>query len=53
MKGSEAPSTLRRVRQPFEEVPPPAAGDTEEIDALPVLAEEAEVLNAYALVDRQ
>ena len=33
-EGSAAPSTLSRVSQPFEEVPPAAAGDTEEIDAL-------------------
>ena len=31
------------------QAPPPATGDTEEIDALPVLAEEAEVLRAYPL----
>jgi hypothetical protein len=60
-KGSEAPSTLRRVREQFDseetqggepagaEAAPAAIGDTEEIDALPVLADEAEVVRAYAL----
>jgi hypothetical protein len=31
------------------QAPPQATGDTEEIDALPVLADEAEVLRAYPL----
>ena len=59
-KRSGAPSTLRRVRQPFQseetplgepgrQAPPASAGDTEEIDALPVLADEPAVLRAYAL----
>jgi hypothetical protein len=60
-EGSAAPSTLPRVSQPFEseeaqlgpdggaEVPPPPTGDTEEIDALPVLADEPKVLRAYTL----
>jgi hypothetical protein len=42
------------VSQPFEQVPPPSAGDTEEIDALPVdalpvLADEPRVLPAHQL----
>jgi len=37
------------VSQPFEEVPPASSGDTEEIDALPVLAHEPKVLGARAL----
>ena len=49
------------MREPFEseeaelsrdggaEAPPPSAGDTEEIDALPVLADEPKLLRAYAL----
>jgi hypothetical protein len=59
-KGSEAPSTLRRVRESTEsdeaqrgrpggEEVPPLTGDTAEIDALPVLADEPEVLRAYTL----
>jgi hypothetical protein len=35
------------VSEPFEEVPPVSAGDTEEIDALPVLADEPRVLPAH------
>ncbi len=37
------------MSQPFEEVPPASAGDTEEIDALPVLADEPRVLPAGTL----
>ncbi len=37
------------MSQPFEQVPPPEAGDTEEIDALPVLADEPRVLRASTL----
>ncbi len=37
------------MSQPFEQVPPAPAGDTEEIDALPVLAEEPRVLAAGTL----
>jgi hypothetical protein len=37
------------VSQSFEEVPPASAGDTEEIDALPVLAGEPRVLPAGTL----
>ena len=37
------------MSQPFEEVPPASAGDTEEIDALPVLADQPKVLRAHTL----
>ncbi len=37
------------MSEPFEQVPPASAGDTEEIDALPVLADEPIVLPAGTL----
>ena len=47
MKRSGAPSTLREVREP--QAAGARAGETEEIDALPVLASEPTVVRAYPL----